>query len=179
MPNNFPKLALPLSIAFFVFFCTAFYFLYQKVNENNVIAEENNTVWQNEANRRDILSSMDRSIKAIAPEIAQLEKHFAQSSDVVPFLNSIENMARAVGVKAEFTSVEVPKDSIVLVVAMDATGSFEQMYKFLTLLENSPYQIEFNKVEIKRSSEIDVPLPVGTRPVWSGFFKMSLLSFTK
>lgn len=179
MPNHFPKLALPLSVVFFVFSCTAFYFLYQKINKNNIIAEENNIVWQNEANRRDILSSMDRSIKAIAPEIAQLETHFAESSDVVPFLDSIENAAKMVGVKAEVASVEVPKDGVVLVVAMNVMGSFEQMYKFLTLLENSPYQIEFNKVEIKRNSELDIPLLVNTKSAWSGFFKMSLLSFIK
>lgn len=179
MPNYFPKLALPLSILFFAFSCIAFYFFYQDINVKNTLAEENNVIWQNEANRRNVLSSMDHSLKIIAPEIEKLETHFAQSSDVVPFLNSLENTGRAVGVKAEVTSVEIPKDSNVLVVSMNTTGNFEETYKFLTLLENSPYQIDFTKVEIGRNGDLDALLSKGVEPVWSGSFKMTLLSFIK
>ena len=99
MPNNFPKLALFLSVTLFIFSCVAFLFLYQKINENNSITEKNNATWQNEADKRNVLSLMDHSIKVIKPETIELGKHFAQSSDVVPFLNSIENIARVVGGK--------------------------------------------------------------------------------
>ncbi len=178
MPNNFPKLALPLSIIFFIFSCVVFFFLYQKIDSNNSIAEANNVTWQNEMNRRNILSSMDHSIKVIAPEITQLETHFAQSSDVVPFLDSIESVARNAGVKAEVVSVAVPNEESVLLVGMNATGGFEQMYKFVTLLENSPYQLEFDSVEIKRSDTL-APVTKSATLVWSGSFKMRLFSFIK
>lgn len=179
MLNNFPKIALPLSVLFFIASCLIFSFIHTQIDKNNSLAEENNIVWQSEANRRNVLSTMDHSIKVIAPEIMQLETHFAQSSDVVPFLNLIENTARKVGAKAEVLSVDVPVDGKVLSVAMNASGHFEEVYKFLTLLENFPYQLEFISVDVKRSGGFDVPVFKGTRPEWSAFIKINLLSFVK
>lgn len=179
MPNNFPKITLPFSILFFISSCLVFSFMHKQIGKNNSLAEENNTVWQNEMTRRSILSSMDHSLKIIAPEIAQLETHFAESSDVVPFLNSIENIAQKVGVQAEVLSVDVPANDKVLSVVMNASGHFEEVYKFLTLLENSPYQLEFTLVDVRRSGEMDTPILKGAKTEWNASIKMNLLSFIK
>lgn len=179
MPNNFPKIALPLSVLFFVLSCLAFSFIHKQIDKNNSLSGENNIVWQNEANRRNILSSMDHSIKVIAPEIMQLEMYFAQSSDIVPFLNLIENTAQKVGAKAEVLSVDVPVDGKILSVAMNASGHFEEVYKFLTLLENFPYQLEFVSVDVRKSMEFGAPILKEGKPEWNASIKMNLLSFIK
>lgn len=179
MPNNFPKIALFLSVLFFIVSCILFSFLHTKVKDNNIISEQDNTVWQNEANRRNILSSMDHSLKAMAGEIMQVNTHFAQSSDVVPFLDYIEKTASIVGLNAEIVSVDVPEKEKVLVVVVNTEGVFEEVYKFLTLLENAPYQLEFVSVHMTRESGKVIPLPKVAHPSWNGYFKINLLSFIK
>jgi len=179
MSNNFPKVALFLSTLFFIFSCVVFSFLYGKINDNNSIAEQNNIVWQNETDRRNVLSSLDHFIKVIEPETIQLTNHYAQSSDAVPFLDSIEKVALEAGVKAEVISVNVPAQDRILVVVVDSSGSFAEIYKFLTLLENFPYQLEFASVNIKRRTEPDVPLSKSAGATWDGSFKINLISFLK
>jgi hypothetical protein len=63
MKNNIPKIPLLLSIIFFILFSVAFVFLYKAINDSNQKAQQNSTIWQKEARRRDAIRSLDRSLK--------------------------------------------------------------------------------------------------------------------
>ncbi|MEK7104858.1 MAG: hypothetical protein AAB868_02345 [Patescibacteria group bacterium] len=128
--------------------------------------------WQTEALQRDNTRSLVNSIKTIEPERVLLETHFIQNSDVVPFLDTIEKKAKDVGVKAEVVSVDITKDSSSLIVEINASGSFETIYKLIMLLENSPYNLEFISVNIK-----DSDTSVGKSSQWTATFQIKLLSF--
>lgn len=179
MPNHFPKIALILSLTFLLCTAVAFSLLYRKINDNNGLAQQQEAIWQNESARRGVLSLLDRSIKVIEPQITQMKTHFAQSSDVVPFLDSIERLATMAGVGAEVASVDVPAKDKVLVVTVNTSGGFGETYKFLTLLENSPYQLDFVAVDLKRKLDPINPLLIISNPVWVGYFKFNLISFVK
>ena len=177
MPNNFPKMPFFLSLIFLAFSLLAFLFLYREIDKNNKNSEQVLTEWQSEASRREEVKMLDHFVKIIEPEKNLLESHFAKSSDVVPFLNTIEKLANETGTKAEVTSVDIPKDNPGLIVEMQATGNFETIYKFLTLLENSPYELSFSLVDIKREDgQATSGKNIGT-PKWVGLFKLQLLSF--
>src|SRR3989338_9872107 len=177
MQNNFPKVPLLLSIIFFMFSCFAFFFLYREINNNNKKLQLAENEWQVEAFRQDEIKMLENSIKIVEGEKAQLETHFAQSSDIVPFLDTIEELAGVAGTKAEVVSVDILEDYAGLSVGMKASGAFNGLYKFFTLLENSPYELEFISIDMHRETGPDASGKNVTVPKWNCFLKIKLLSF--
>jgi len=177
MKGNFKKFKkTPFLISIILLFCSCFvfFFLYRTIQNNNTASADTEVKWQSEQNRRDQIQLLDRLLKDIQTERGLLDTHFARGSDVVPFLNLIEKLAPEVGAKAEVALIDVPKDKSGLVVGINSAGSFEALYKFLTLLENSPYELEFISIDLERLGDV-ADTKVATN--WSGVFKVKLLSF--
>ncbi|MFA5792069.1 MAG: hypothetical protein WC884_03475 [Candidatus Paceibacterota bacterium] len=175
--KKFKKIPFLFSIIFLGFSCFVFIFLYKEINKNQVVSEKMQIEWQDESDRRDEIKSLERSIKTIKEDRILLESHFAQSSDVVKFLDTIEKLAFAVEIKPEVVSVDIVKDKSILLVVIRTFGSFESIYKFLKLLENSSYELEFSSFEMARTNiQIDSNKKV-INPEWSATFKIQLLSF--
>ncbi|MCX6752041.1 MAG: hypothetical protein NTZ87_00870 [Candidatus Nomurabacteria bacterium] len=172
IPSNFPKIPFLLSIIFLIFSCFLFSFFYRAIDNNNKESQIGEEKWQNEASRRDEIRTFDSSVKIIEEERAELETHFAKSSDVVPFLDTIEGLASKVSAKAEITSVDILADNTGLLVGMKASGTFSSLYKFLTLLENSPYELEFDGMSMLKETASGVSK-------WNVTFQVKLLSFIK
>lgn len=177
--KKFKKTPLFISVILLIFSCSVFLFLYKKIGDNKKIAEETQTKWQIEATRRDEIRSLERSIKDIDEERNLLESHFAQSSNVVPFLDTIEQLALEAKARSEITSVDILKNKKGLSVMVKASGSFESIYKFLTLLENSPYELEFVSANIQNLSARTVSDKKGIVPQWEAVFNIQLLSFVQ
>ena len=168
------KKSLILSVVFFIFSCLVFLFLYRDINNKKEISQSAQEKWQTENARRENAKSLANLIKTIEPEKTLLETHFAQSSDVVPLLDTIEKLAREVGVEAEVMSIDVIENSSSLIVEVQVSGSFGTIYKLITLLENSPYELEFVLADIKQMDTM-----AGKTPEWTATFQMKVLSFTK
>jgi hypothetical protein len=174
------KKSLIISIILFVFSCFIFVYLYININnikETSQLAEEK---WQTEMADRENARSLANSIKTIEPERALLETHFVQGSDVVPFLDTIEKLAKEVGVNAEVVSVNPMKSSSSLVVGIKASGSFGAIYKLTTLLENSPYILDFVSFDIQNLNAEDPSVSKNSKtkaPQWTATFQIRLLSF--
>ena len=115
-------------------------------------------------------------MKAIENERALLQTHVAKSSDAVPFLDSLERLALSVSVKSEITSVDVGKNNSNLIVLIKSSGSFENLYKFLMLLENSAYELEFLSVDIQKVGGVDSAIGTGV-PEWESRLRIKLVSF--
>src|ERR1017187_7999453 len=101
MKNNFLKISRFFSLIIFIFSCFVFVFLYRRTNQNNQKAELGTIAWQTETNRRDDITSLDNSLEQVAGNRALLDTHFAQSSDVVPFMNTIEQLGLPTGASVE------------------------------------------------------------------------------
>jgi len=177
MKNNLQKTSLFISATFLLLGCFAFVFLYQKINNNNQKTQQDTISLQTEARRRDDIVSLDRVLQKIAPDRVLLESHFIKSSDVVPFLNMIEKLGEEAGVSSQINSVNVKVDNSELVVGLKASGRFEAIYKFLTLLENSPYVLDFISMDIHKISPQVVPDKNVNNASWEAVFKIQLLSF--
>ena len=167
--RKFKKVPFFVSILLVVFSCFAFFFLYEVIKNNQELSRKTQIEWQAETDRREGVKSLEHSIKAVESQRILLESHFAQSSNVVPFLDTIEKLALEVQAKSEVVSVDIPKEENKLLVAIKASGSFEALYKFLTLLENSPYELEFISMDLQKSTEEVSP--------WTAVFRVKLLSF--
>ena len=71
--------------------------------------------------------------------------------------------------------IEVTKDNTGLILKMKDTGSFSQVYKFITLLENSPYELEFTSVNIHSLLKEDKNNTQKT--IWEADLSIKLISF--
>lgn len=178
MPNYFPKIPFFISIAFFVFSIAFFLLFLGKINSYNEESQLKEMNWQSEAGKREEIKVLNNSIKAIEVEKARLENHFAKSSDIVPFLDTIEELALKASAKAEVTSVDILEDGAGLSVGMKASGTWSAIYKFITLLENSPYELEFIGVDIKKETATGSSREGAMSTKWNAIFRIKLVSFT-
>ena len=108
-----------------------------------------------------------------------LENHFTQSSDPVPFLNLIEKLGLDSAAKTTVTSVDISPDKASLLVGIKTGGTFESVYKFLNLLENSPYELEFVSMDIQNLDVQNITSKKVKTLGWEGNFKIRLLSFVQ
>ena len=161
-----------MSIIFFLVFCFLFLTLYRQIESHSREAGQNLALWQTEALKRDNLRELYNSMKMIEVERAELEKHFAKSSDVVPFLDTVERLARDTGAQAEITSVNVLGDKTGLSVGVKASGAFTALYKFIKLLENSPYELEFVSMDLRKVTASD-----SQNAGWNLSLGITLISF--
>ncbi|MSU44869.1 hypothetical protein EXS45_01680 [Candidatus Nomurabacteria bacterium] len=177
MKSNSLKIHLLISSLFLIFSCLLFFYFYREINNNNTESQLKETQLQIETLRRQEIRDLNNSIKIIEEEKAQLETHFAQSSDIVMFLDTIEGLAREADAKAEVVSAVILKDNTGLLVGMSGSGDFDGLYKFLTLLENSPYELEFMGMNMRRATALDVTSKNVIIPKWNVNFSIKLLSF--
>jgi len=180
MKNYLKKIPLLLALLVFVFLFIAFIFLYGKINSNNQEAEQDATSWQTEASRREEIVSLRFLLQKIADNKTELESHFIKSANIVPFFDTIGKLATEAKVENEISSVDTGENNSGLIVGLKASGSFESVYKFLTLLENSPYELDFLSMDLHKLTTPDVPdknKNVVKIAKWEAVFRIQLLSF--
>lgn len=174
--QKFKKIPFIIATALLLLSFFVFIFIYKNIQENNQTFDTKEAELQQETSKKEELRSLARSLKMVEPERALLESHFIQSSDVVPFLDTVEKLALQVKAIAEVTSVDISPNNTSLNVGVKATGTFESIYKFLTLLENSPYQLEIVSMGMLTNDSGGATEKTGTKE-WSAVFKIKLLSF--
>jgi len=174
MQNNFKKIPLIVSILFLLAVALFFFFLYRGVN--NHMAEVNETEKKLEAEiaRRNEIKALNNYFLSTQGKKNQLETHFVQSSNVVPFLNTLEDLGTGVGVKMKVASIDISRDGTGLLIQLKSTGTFSQVYKFITTLENAPYELEFVSVDLKKEVTEDEE----SSNQWEANINLRLISFT-
>lgn len=173
MKINSKKTQISFSILLFIFSCGIFYYLYNKIEENNINTKEVDIELQEQIKYLDEIRLLRRGVEIIEKEKIELEKHFTQSSNLVPFLDTIEGLARKVGATAETVSVDISSDNLNLFVGLKAEGSFASLYKFITLLENSPHELEFTSLDLSR----EITQNTKSTPKWVVRIRIKLISF--
>ncbi len=177
MQRNLVLLSISFSVIFFTISLFSFSFFNREIDNNKREFKLDWEEWHKEAVRRDEMRTLDSSVKLIEKERAELDTHFAKSSDIVPLLNTIESLAPKVGAKAEVTSVDILNYNMGLLVGVKASGTFAGLYKFMTLLENSPYELEFLSMQISKEGGVTIGIKNVVSAKWSLFLKIKLLSF--
>lgn len=168
-----------LIVSFIVFLvaCTSFVLLLMQIRNNKKISDKAEVEWQTESTKRYDLNSLERSLKNIQEERNALESHFVSEDAVVPFLNYIEGLGKVVNIKTQIVSVDnntKDKEGPSLMIGVQTQGSFENNYKFLELLENAAYELQFPNVELRRQTALAED---SLSPVWTGNFKLKVISF--
>jgi len=175
--QKFQKMPLFFAVLFLSVSSCAFIFLYKQIDGNTKVAEQAQTAWQAESDRRGEVESLDRLLTTTEEERGSLESHFAQSSDVVPFLDTIQQLAVSAKATSAIASVSILQDKTGLMIDVTASGSFASLYKFLTLLENSPYELNFISVDLKTDESVGADGKTTPSGKWTADFEIKLLSF--
>ncbi len=169
------KINLTFSVIFLGIACFTFNFLNSKIQNDNTLAKQNNVLWQQEMLKKNQMQSIQNGLKNIQDERAIFDKYFVSNSDLVPFLDNMEDLGNKSGAKVETTSVDLSNDNLSLVVGVKAVGSFSAVYKFLLLVENSPYELDVTSMDFQR----EAPESVVAVPTWNTTFRLKLVSFIK
>lgn len=184
MRYGFRKNFIVLSAIIFLLFVIAFWFLYNGIQKKNDASEKISTEWQTEDSRRNEIKTIMRSVGTIQTNNEIIGTHFANASNLVPFLDTIDSFAPKVGAENEIVSVDILPDTKELVIGIKVLGSFESIYRFLTLLENSPYEIKFLVTDISKASGTQKDGAEGVKSEktgkifsWEGMFEIKLESF--
>ncbi len=166
-----------LALVFIAIAGFLFLYILQRLEAKNTNAIYLASLAQSQIIHRQKIANMNSEVKSVAPERAKLDSHFAKSSDVVPFLDTLQELSVQAGSPAEFSSVNLSKDGKSLEVSMKAEGTFISVHKFLSLLENSSYEFDFSSVNLQKKVLSDAEKVAGKDSVWTMDFKFSLLSF--
>lgn len=176
MQINFEKKYLIGSALFLILSLLIFFFFYKKIGEIKVATIDTEIALQNEILTQEKTKNLDFLMKSIEKEKNSFEKHFVTKADIVTFLNTIENLSSSVGASANILTVDDSKDVPELSLSISAEGSFEAIYKFLLLLENSQYEIQVDMLDIKKGGSGQSE---GSISNWIADFKIKLLTFSR
>ena len=109
---------------------------------------------------------------------AKLDSYFVDPNNVVPFLETIEGYGKTAGVSTTFSEVQLADKPTHLTVTVDANGSFTNIYRFVSMLEAAPYEIQVTE------SDIQTVVPGTLNPIdglpkvagWDAAITLSVLS---
>lgn len=164
------KIKFALALFFFLFAVGVFTTLFIYINNKNQVALTRMDDWHKEEDRRANIETMEKFLASKSAASLELDKHFVKSTDIVSFLDLIERLAPKVGSSAEVTLVDVAKDGTGLYVEVKSKGSFESLYRFLSLLENAPYILEITSMSMRAPGASE-------GGPWDATFKLKLVSF--
>lgn len=85
---------------------------------------------------------------------AKLDEVFLTKKDVVPFIEYLEKTGKDIGVSVDFSSVkidEIGKEKPRFQFSLK--GKFENIYRFIVLLENVRYQLIFDNISISKDGD--------------------------
>jgi hypothetical protein len=174
------KILISLILAFVVLATVTFVFLFlfnnvQKKNKNFVeLLKKTEELEQ----KNEKIKVLNESVQDVFDQKILLDKYFARKSDVVPFLDSMQSLATEAGTKGNFSFVDLSVDGLGLEVQMNVEGRFEGVYRFIKILENSPYVFEFTEMSLQRKDPmLTEDGSVVLNPVWILNLKMKLISF--
>ncbi len=84
-----------------------------------------------------------------------------RAEDIAPFLDELELNAKELGIKGEVVSVDsITTADKSLYLNIRAEGTFDNLYKFLKLLENYKYELEIVDFKILKEPSSDIALGV-------------------
>lgn len=97
------------------------------------------------------------------------QKHFVDSSEIDSFIDYLENLGNDSGTEVKVEDFQTsPDNKNILSVKLLSKGSFNNVMKFLVLIENTQYQVYIEKASIDKQPEVSNIDPKTGQPVSSG-----------
>lgn len=113
---------------------------------------------------------------------SSINSYFVDPNKVDSFVGYLEDLDVNIGSDIVVKNIEIPpKSQNIISFKILITGTFEQIMKTITLLENIPYminvaQVSLNKDLVQESTEVKTGTPVFTVPTWQADVSFNVLS---
>ncbi|HET8575363.1 MAG TPA: hypothetical protein VFM02_04335 [Candidatus Paceibacterota bacterium] len=103
---------------------------------------------------KEAFSRLESSVKNTETNRDKLASYFVPEDQVVGFLEKVESLGKASGASVQLTSVNPPTGAGgPLELSAKASGSFQEVFLFVALLENLPYQLTLTEVSLTSGKE--------------------------
>lgn len=172
------RLILVASFLLFIAFGVAYgyiYFTIQNISyKTQGLAEEVSMLSAQEAT----VGVLKSSLASTKEKQTTIHSFFVDSTNIVPFLETIEGYGTNANVSVKFVNVAINPSPASLNVSLTAVGSFPALYHFLALLEAAPYELGINTATIQSVPSTQVATKKGPPPPddWQGNISLSIYS---
>ncbi len=198
------KHILLLAIFILLFALGGYYFLFSVIESKNenafLLSQEIDTYAQSESTR----TQSDGVVEEQKDKIAEVGLYFLHKNEVVPFIEMVEDSGRKTGVVVTIGTVGVGLgdgvgENAMLKMRFEARGSWSNVNRFISYIENLPYKVALSKVDVTSASSVsqffanagasgsasagasDVGKKTATAktvvaPVWNATIEMSVLT---
>lgn len=164
------------AVIFLAITVSSFYFTFRQMNIYHSKFIDLTNLYKEKENKTNEIKALDKLISEIGKEIKLIDSHFLKTEDIAPFLDELELNAKELGIKGEVVSVDnITTTDKSLYLNIKAEGTFDNLYKFLKLLENYKYELEIVDFKIvkENSSNLD---NINGLPNWTSFIKIKIIS---
>lgn len=119
------------------------------------------------------LKVLENFLSDTAPQREEISGGFVSENELIDFIEDLEGAGGNVGteVKVESATFSGDKEASVPSFRLQASGSFDSLFKLMLVLENLPYEIDFEDLSFTKSSAD------GKTSSWNGVFIIKLLSY--
>ena len=170
-----------------IFFIIAALFLFVTIRtKNRSISSKQNSI-ESILKADDQLVVLQSSLEETKKDRAKLETFLVDKETIATFLEYIEALGKTAGVKASVASLsedtrfpvsgsEVP----VLRLVLNASGSWQAVYRYLNLLQNLPYREEISSVTLRNETGATYGadgkvIDAKKNHTWNGTFELAIL----
>lgn len=103
-----------------------------------------------ETQQQDDERRLAQAIKETDADRTKLNSYFVTGDGSVQFLGTIEGYGAASGTQAKFDSVDYDSVKKELTMSLHITGTFQDVYQNILMLENAPYEFDFQRIILAR-----------------------------
>ncbi|MFA4890627.1 MAG: hypothetical protein WC587_03305 [Candidatus Paceibacterota bacterium] len=130
------------------------FYLYSKIEEwQTSIVKITNDLAFSEANAQN-LKLLKNQTEETAGSKEIIDKVFLGKKDIVSFMEYLEKTGKDIGVSVDFSSVKLDDTGQEKpYFQFSLKGKFENVFRFIVLLENIPNQIVFDRMDISKNGE--------------------------
>lgn len=157
------------------------YWMFTIVRSN---VEQANTL-KSEAENKANLDSQNRALRKLLTSatdtVAHLQNRVIGSDDAVVYINQIENLAAQSGTGIIVNSVDIdqkasaPAGYEYLHLILSIQGTWQNVYTFISMIENLPYRVTINSVDMSQESFSDPAKKGKVESQWSGHIDFNTL----
>lgn len=130
------------------------FYLYSKIEERQAdIVKIINNVTFSEVNAQN-LKLLKSQMEEASGDKEKIDKVFLEKKDIVSFMEYLERIGEDISVSVDFNSVKLDDtDKKKPYFQFSLKGKFENAFRFLVLLENIPYQISLDRIDMSKNEE--------------------------
>lgn len=122
-------------------------------NKNKHISVVTSTL-QEKINEKDNMKILEKRMLDLGDTRNKINSYFIDTSNVDEFVEYLEGLGDTYGAELLVRSVDTPNnEKNKLVFGIEINGSFSNLTKIVSILENSPYNISFDSLYLNKITE--------------------------